>query len=52
MDRILFPYFYFYISILLIRFLHLWVQQGVYEDPFNEFGICINSRFISRKGKF
>lgn len=34
------------------RFLHLWVQEGVHEDPFDEFGISVNSRFLFRKGRF
>ncbi|VDD75282.1 unnamed protein product [Mesocestoides corti] len=32
-----------------LRFLYMWVQDGTHEDPFHEFGIVVNNRFIFRK---
>nr|CDS17029.1 gamma tubulin complex component 6 [Echinococcus granulosus] len=43
------PFLFHRATAPFLRFLHLWVQEGVHEDPFNEFGICVNSRFLFRK---
>ncbi|VDK26668.1 unnamed protein product, partial [Taenia asiatica] len=46
------PFLFHRAAAPFLRFLHLWVQEGVHEDPFNEFHISLNSRFLFRKGRF
>ncbi|KAL5109629.1 hypothetical protein TcWFU_000018 [Taenia crassiceps] len=46
------PFLFHRATAPFLRFLHLWVQEGVHKDPFNEFGISVNGRFLFRKGGF
>ncbi|KAL5110306.1 Gamma-tubulin complex component 6 [Taenia crassiceps] len=43
------PFLFHRATAPFLRFLHLWVQEGVHKDPFNEFGISVNGRFLFRK---
>ncbi|VDM36119.1 unnamed protein product [Hydatigera taeniaeformis] len=51
-NRSALPFLFHRATAPFLRFLHLWVQEGVHEDPFNEFAISLNSRFLFRKGAF